>query len=183
MKPSLPPVSKSSVLQPFMAKPTQGELWARLEVLAKKKMSVKRKTQASPEGCHPARGKTLKVGASYSPSSAIGAGDSLGRAVEPPLEVLPLSIWSPASQGVAPPPEMLDEVGKDRFGAVGSEDSLLSHAELAAGAVSSILRDSDLRKMDALPFYEGLTLLLQGIAYVRPSAFADPFLCYFIFVN
>ena len=41
MKPSLPPVSKSSVLEPFMAKPTLGELRACLEVLAKKKRSVK----------------------------------------------------------------------------------------------------------------------------------------------
>ena len=47
MKPSLPPVSKSSsssVLEPFNAKPTWGELRARLEVLAKKKRSVKRKS-------------------------------------------------------------------------------------------------------------------------------------------
>ena len=40
MKPSLPPVSKSSlssVLEPFIAKPTRGELRASLEVLAKMK--------------------------------------------------------------------------------------------------------------------------------------------------
>ena len=54
MKPSLPPISKSSsssVLEPFIAKPTRGELRAHLEVLVKKKRSVKRKTQASPKGC------------------------------------------------------------------------------------------------------------------------------------
>ena len=78
---------------------------------------------------------------------------------------------------------MPDEVGKDRFGAVGSEDSLFSHAELAAEAVSSILRDSDLRKVDALPIEEALALLLQGTVSVRPSAFADPFLYCFSFVN
>ena len=97
MKPSLPPVSKSFVLEPFKAKPTRGELRARLEVLVKKKRSVTRKTQASPEGCPPARGKTLKVGTSSSPSSTIRAGDSSGRAADPPLEVLPLSVWSPTS--------------------------------------------------------------------------------------
>ena len=63
-----------------------------MEVLAKKRRSVKRKTQASPEGCPPARGKTLKVGVSSSPLSTVGAGDSLGRAAEPPLEVLPISV-------------------------------------------------------------------------------------------
>ena len=52
MKPSLPLISKSSsALEPLIAKPTQGELRARLEVLAKKKMSIKRKTPASPKGC------------------------------------------------------------------------------------------------------------------------------------
>ena len=60
---------------------------------------------------------------------------------------------------------------------------MLSHAELTAGAVSSIIRDSDLRKVDALSVEEALTLLLQGTAFVRPSAFANPFLYCFSFVN
>ena len=54
MKSFLPPVSKPSssfALEPLIAKPTRGELRACLEVLAKKRRSVKRKTQASPEGC------------------------------------------------------------------------------------------------------------------------------------
>ena len=94
---------------------------------------------------------------------------------EPPLEVLPISVWSPTSRGTTPPPAMPDEVrgDRDRFEAVGSEDSLLSHVELA---ISSILRDSDLRKVDALSFEEALALLLQGITFVRPSAFVDLFL-------
>ena len=64
------PVSKSSspsVSEPFIAKPTRGDLRALLEVLAKKKRSVKWKPSASPEGYPPARGKMLKVGASSSP--------------------------------------------------------------------------------------------------------------------
>ena len=55
MKPSLPPVSKpsllpavksspSSALEPPVVKRTRGELRARVEVLAKKKRSIKRKT-------------------------------------------------------------------------------------------------------------------------------------------
>ena len=62
-----------------------------------------------------------------------------------------------------PPPAMPDEVRRDRISAVGSEDSLLSHAELTAE--------------------EALTLLLQGTASVRLSAFANPFLYCFSFVN
>ena len=87
MRPSLPPVSKSSsssALEPLIAKPTRGELRARLEVLEKKRRSVKRKTQASPEDCPPARGKTLKVGVSSSPLSTVEAGVSSRRAAEPP---------------------------------------------------------------------------------------------------
>ena len=47
MKPSLTLVSKSSsssVLEPFVTKPTRGELQALLEVLAKKERSMKWKT-------------------------------------------------------------------------------------------------------------------------------------------
>ena len=144
-------------------------------MLAKKKMSIKRKTQASPKGCPPAQGKILKVGVFSSPSPAVGAGDSSGRAAEPPLEVLPISVWSPTSQGTEPPPPMPDDVGKGRFSVVGDEDSLLSHVELAVGAVSSILHDSNLKKVDALSVEEALALMLQGTASVRPSASVDLF--------
>ena len=183
-----PPVSRSSspsVSKPLIAKPTRGELRSRLEVLAKKKNSVKQKPPSSPEGCPSAQGKILKVGASSSPSSVVGAGDSSGRATEPRLEVLPISVWSPTSRGTAPPPAMPNEVmgNRDRFEAAGDEDSLLSHIELAARAVSSILRDSDLRKVDALPVEEALALLLQGTAFVRPSAFVDLFLYCFSSVS
>ena len=59
---------------------------------------------------------------------------------------------------------MPNEVRRDRFGAVGSEDSLISHAELVVRVISSILRDSDLKKVDALSVEEALALLLQGTA-------------------
>ena len=84
--------SSPSISEPLIAKPTRGELRARLEVLAKKKMSVKQKPPTSLEGCPPARCKILKVGAFSSLSSTVGAGDS--SAVEPPLD--------PTSRGAAP---------------------------------------------------------------------------------
>ena len=58
---------------------------------------------------------------------------------------------------------------------MGDEDSLFSHVELAVGAVSSILRDSDLKKVNALSVEEALALSLQGATFVRPSAFTGPF--------
>ena len=89
------------------------------------------------------------------------------------------------SRGAAPPPAMPDEVtrNRDRFEAAGDEDSLLSHVELAAGAISSILHDSDLRKVDALSAEEALALLLQGTPFVHPSVFVDLFLYCFSSVS
>ena len=125
------------------------------------------------------------MGASPSPSSPAGVGDSSGRADEPPLEVLPISVWSPTPRGAAPHPTMLDEVtgNRDRFDAVGDDDSLISHAKLADGDVSSILRDSYLRRVGALPVEEALALLLKGITFVHPSAFVDLFLYCFSSVS
>ena len=185
MKRPVPKSSPPSVSEPLTAKPTWGELQSRLEVLEKKKRSVKRKPPSSPEGCPPARGKTLNMGASPSPSSDVGAGDSSGRADEPPLEVLPISACSPTSRGAAPPPTIPDEVTENRdcSEAARDEDSLLSNAELAAGAVSSILRNSDLRRVGALPVEQALALLLQGTASIRPSAFVDLFLYCFSSVS
>ena len=211
MKPSLPPVSKSSsssILEPFIVKPTRGELRARLEVLAKKKRSVKKKSQASPEGCAPAQGKILKAGPSSLPSSFVGAGDSSGRGggggggglqcgtpnrnrknlhggLNPHCNggSSYFGLESHIASHPPSPPAMPDEVRRDRFGAVGGEDSLLSHEKLASRVVSSIVRDSDLKKMDALSVEVALALLLQGTASVRPSASADPFLYCFSFVN
>ena len=48
----------------------------------------------------------------------------------------------------------------------GDGDSLLSNAELTAGVVSSILRESDLKRSGALPVEEVLALSLQGVASV-----------------
>ena len=87
------------------------------------------------------------------------------------------------SRGDVPSPAVPDEVRRDRFSVVGGEDSVLSHAKLAAGAVSSILRDFNLRRVDALSVEEALALLLQGTASVRLSVLADPFLYCFNFVN
>ena len=63
-------------------------------------------------------------------------------------------------------------MGNDFFGAEGGEDSLLTNVELAAEAVSSILRDSDLKKEDVLCVEEALALSLHGSISVRPSAFS-----------
>ena len=70
-------------------------------------------------------------------------------------------------------------MGNDRFGACGGgggggRDSLFTNAELTVGVVSSILRDSDLKKADTLCVEEALALSLQGATFVRPSTFSYP---------
>ena len=180
---------------PLVVKPTHGELQACIELLAKKRRSIKRKAQDPPEGSLPAQGKTPKLGASIPPSpskergshapaqvrgqalpslaevseaagaqhcspSAAGAKGSSRRATGPPLNVLPISVWSPSARNDSPFPLTRGDVGNDRFGAEGGEDSLFTNAELVARAVSSILRDSDLKKVDALCVEEDLALSL-----------------------
>ena len=86
--------------------------------------------------------------------------ESSGRAAGPSLEVMPISVWSPHAQSAEPPPSIPEDLGRERLGADGDEDSLLSNPELAAGAISSILRDSDLKRSDALPVEEALALSL-----------------------
>ena len=60
----------------------------------------------------------------------------------------------------------MEELGRKRFEADGNGDSLIFNAELAAGTVLSILKDSDLKRSGALPVEEALALSFQGIASV-----------------
>ena len=78
-------------------------------------------------------------------------------------------------QGVEPPLPIPDDVGRGRFGTAGNEDSLLSHVKLVVGVVSSIIRDFNLKKVDALSVEKALALLLQGTTSVGHISFVDPF--------
>ena len=91
----------------------------------------------------------------------------LGGAVEQPLAVMPLTVWNPPAKNVRSPSRRAEELKwKDPEKIGGDGDSLLLNAELAAGAVSSILKDSDLERSKALPVDEALALSLQGVASV-----------------
>ena len=68
-------------------------------------------------------------------------------------------------------------MGDDRYEAEGGEDLLLTNAELAVGAVSSILLDSDLKKVATLRVEEALALSLQGTVSVCLSAFFYSYCC------
>ena len=190
LRPSPPFVMKFSHDGPPVVKPTKGELQARVEMLSRRSRSVKRKPLDSLEKGHPAWGKAPRLGTSYSspsahvrvqgqvlqppaevpraPSSqprsayAAKAKDSSGRVAEPSLKVMPISVWSPPALSVEPPPSIAEDLERKRPEADGYGDSFLSNAELAAGAISSILRDSDLKRSGAQPVEEALALSLQG---------------------
>ena len=83
---------------------------------------------------------------------------------------MPITVWNPPSESARPPPRRVEELkrkySKSRFGE--DKDSLLFNAELAAGAISSVLKDSDLGRSKALPVDEALALSLQRVASVSP---------------
>ena len=194
LRPSPPSVMKFSHDGHPVVKPTKGELLARVETLSRRSWSVKRKTQDSLEKGRLAWGKVPRLRtSSSSPSthvrvqgqvslppvevpkalssqprsgSTAKAKDSSRRDADPPLEVMHITVWSPPVQSAEPPSLRAEELGRKRFEADGDGDSLLFNVELTAGTVSSILRDSDLKRSGALPVEEALALSLQGVASV-----------------
>ena len=98
--------------------------------------------------------------------SAAKAKDFSGRTTEQPLEVMLITVWNPPAQSVKPPSLRVEELKRKGSKTEGYGDSLLLNAEFMAGAVSSILKDSDLKRSGALPVEEALALSLQGVASV-----------------
>ena len=189
LRPLPPSIMKVPPIGPSAAKPTRGELLAQLEMLSRKPRSGKRKTSNSVEKDRPALVKVLKLGASSSsPSTHVHKPERVkapivlssqshfgsaaevegpsGGAVEQPLAVTPITVWNPPTKRVRSPSRREKEVRRkdleSKIGGDGDGDSLLHNAELAAGVVSSILKDSDLKRSVALPVDEALALSLQG---------------------
>ena len=111
------------------------------------------------------------AGAQRRSSSAAEIKGSSRKVAEPPLKVLPISVWSPSVQNAWPSPPTRGDVGDDRFEAERVKDLLLNNAKLTAGAVSSILRDSGVKKVEALCVEEAPALSLKGTVSVCLSAF------------
>ena len=85
LRPSPFSTMKISPIGPSAAKPTKGELLARVETLSRKSRSVKRKTLDSVEKDRPAWGKVPKLGASSSsPSTHVRIP---GQVLSPPVEI------------------------------------------------------------------------------------------------
>ena len=117
-----------------------------------------------PEQALPPLGLTLLS----PPRPDIKAKGLSGAAVAQSLTVLPITVWNPPSDKAKSPPRRTTELKRKKLKpkADAIRDSLLSSAELAAGAVSSILKESDIRGSKELPVDEALALSFQGIASV-----------------
>ena len=173
------------------ATPTRGEILVHLGVMSWKPRSVKRKKSRSTEKDRPVSAKVQKLGASptareserassplaeapmvLSPSPPfkpnVEAKSLLGAAVEQPLVIMPITVWNPPSENAKSPPRRAAELKrkKPKPKVDENKDSLLSNAELAAGAVSSILKDSDLGRSKALLVDKAMALSLKGVASV-----------------
>ena len=199
LRPSPPSIMKFSHDGPPVVKPTKGELQAQVETLSRRSQSVKHKPLDSLERGHPAWGKAQRLGTPSSspfahirvqgqvlpPSAEVlralssqprsvstaKAKDSSGRVADSPLEVMPISVWSPPVQSTEPPPSIAEYLRRKCPEADGYGDSLLSNVKLVAGPISSILRNSDLKRSSALLVEEALALSLQGVASVSSRVF------------
>ena len=102
------------------------------------------------------------LGSRSHPGSTMETEGPLGGVVEQPLAVTPITVWNPPTKRVRSPSRRAENLRrKDLESKIGGDgDSLLLNAKLAAGAVSSILKDSDLKRLGALPVDEALTLSL-----------------------
>ena len=197
-RPSPPSTMGVSPIGLFAATPTRGEILVQLGTLSRKPRSAKRKNSSSTEKGQPVSTKVQKLGtSSSSPSmharkpewvpsppseapttlssqprsrSTAKAENPLGEAVGQPLAIVPITVWNPSARSVGSPSRRAEESKrKDPESESGGDgDSLLLNVELAAGAVSSILRDADLKRSKTLPVDEALALSLQGVASVSP---------------
>ena len=102
------------------------------------------------------------------PKPDIKAKGLSGAAVPQPLTALPITVWNPPSDKAKSPPRGTAELKMKKLKpkADAIRDSLLSNAELAARAVSSILKESDIGGSKELPVDEALELSFQWIASV-----------------
>ena len=192
-RPSPPSTMGVSPIGLTAATPTRGEILVHLGAMSQKPWSAKRKKSNSTEKDWRVPAKVQKLGVSPTspareperassplaeaplvlssppPSKPhVEAKSLFGAAFDQPLAVMPITVWNPPSENAKSPPrreaELKRKITEPRVDE--NKDSFLSNVELAAGAISSILKDSDLRRSKGLLVDEALALSLQGVASV-----------------
>ena len=188
LRPSPPSTLGVFSFRPVAATPTWGEILVHLEGMSRKPRSVKRKNLSSFEKDRPVPAKVQKLGASppspvHEPERAVSplvlslrppskpdarVKGLSGATVKKPLTVEPITVWNPPFDDITSSPRGVAEPrgkkSKPKAGVV--KDYLLSNAELAAGVVSSILKESDIGRSKEFPVDEALALSFQGFASV-----------------
>ena len=102
------------------------------------------------------------------PSEPIAeAGNPLGEDGIQPLAAVPITVWKTSSGSTkSPPGKSAEPRRRTKPTTAENKNSLLSSAKLAACAVSSILKDSDIVRLKELPVDEALASSFQGFALV-----------------
>ena len=194
-KPSPPSALGASSSGPVVAAPTRGEILAHLEGISRKPRSVKRRKTESSEKDQSAPVKVQKLTVSSSPlvqrlgkvslplatpiSEPERSSPSLVEDSVQPLAAIPLSVWkAPSEHAKSPPRTSVEPERRSKPATADNWDSLLSNTKLAASAVSSILKESDVVKSKRLPVDEVLESSFQGFALVSLSSHLLPYQFY-----
>ena len=121
-----------------------------------------------PERDLPSLAEVPPILGPLSPSEPIvEAGNPSGEDGIQPLAAVPITVWKAPSESVKSPPGKLAEPRRRTTPTTAeNKDSLLSNAKLAEGAVSSILKDSDIVRSNELPVDEALASSFQRFALV-----------------
>ena len=84
-----------------------------------------------------------------------------------PLAAVPITVWkAPSESAKSPPGKSAEPRRRTKPITVENKDSLLSNTKLVVGAVSSILKDSDIVRSKELPVDEALASSFHGFALV-----------------
>ena len=102
------------------------------------------------------------------PSEPIAeAGNPSGEDGTQPLAAVPITIWkAPSESAKSLHGKLAEPRRRTKPTTAENKDSLLSNAKLAAGAFSSILKDSNIVRSKELPVDEALASSFQGFALV-----------------
>ena len=121
-----------------------------------------------PERDSPLLAEVSPVLGALPPSEPIpAAGNPSGEDGIQPLAAVPITVWKASSESTkSPPGKSAGPRRRTKPTTAENQGSLLSNAKLAAGAVSSILRDSDIVRSKELPVDEALASSFQGFALV-----------------
>ena len=121
-----------------------------------------------PERDSPSLAEVPPVLGPLPPSGPIAeAGNPLGEDGIQPLAAVPITVWkAPSGNAKSPPGKSAEPRRRTKTTTSENKDSLLSSAKLAAGAVSWILKDSDIVRSKELPVDEALASSFQGFALV-----------------